>query len=94
MRVVPALIVATFAVRYCRPRPVERLVVDAFKRYQQLMADLAATLRKAPELALPALASVFETIPVDAAGRATVPLDLQRVLNLSGENSDGSGGRI
>jgi hypothetical protein len=76
------------------PVNVVRVVTDAVTRYHAMLANLGATFGKSAERAQAVLAALFETIPVDRRGLATVTLDTRRVLDFGGRNLDGSGGSL
>jgi site-specific DNA recombinase len=77
---------------------VERVLTDAFTAYRRLVDDLAGAAEDSPERGQAVMAGVFEAIPVDRHGRATVTLDVQKMLSFVGaalpRGLVGSGGRI
>lgn len=77
---------------------VERVVTDAFAQYRQLVDDMAGAAGDSPERGRAVMERLFEAIPVDRQGRATVTLDLRKMLSFVGaelpRGLDGSGGRI
>jgi hypothetical protein len=67
------------------PAPVnmEKVLTDAFTAYRQLVDDLPGAARLNPERGQAVMAGVFETIPVDRHGRATVTLDYEKLLSFT-----------
>jgi hypothetical protein len=74
---------------------VEKAMTDAFKVYRELVDDIAG---EAAEQGQAVMARLFDTIPVDRQGRATVTLDLENMLSFTNaalpRGLVGSGGRI
>jgi hypothetical protein len=77
---------------------VEKVVTDAFVQYRALVNDMVGAAEESPERGQAVMAGVFETIPADRQGRATVTLDLQKMLSFVGaelpRGLDGSGGPL